>query len=226
MPNGPTSRILQSQMYAQHVILLFPGYRIFNFLEVQVFDTLGNNNALGALATQSSTNGDYVSCYSASNAVDGIIDGTVDCGGIAASKEETTPWWMVDLGMPFEIDKVVIWNRVNCCTERLSNAAVYLVNENNILVGQVLDIGDTTGIATVELNAADFALPSEMPSVLPSIVRYKSYHFWINIVSHVLTILFNRNNLILAPILVGVSERQPQCQPEHVAFSIPIGLAY
>eukprot|EP00956_Cyclotella_meneghiniana_P033465 scaffold96433_cov100-Cyclotella_meneghiniana.AAC.1 len=117
MMNGPFISIIFLHLAA----LALGGAVIDKF--VQVFDTLGTNKALGALATQSSTSGDLVSCYSASNAVDGIIDGTVDCGGIAASNEQQTPWWMVDLGMPTEIDKVVIWNRVNCCTERLSNAA-------------------------------------------------------------------------------------------------------
>eukprot|EP00956_Cyclotella_meneghiniana_P044508 scaffold321029_cov73-Cyclotella_meneghiniana.AAC.1 len=47
MPNGPTSRILQSQIFARYVKLSFPGYRSFNFLEVQVFDILNTNKALG-----------------------------------------------------------------------------------------------------------------------------------------------------------------------------------
>ena len=175
-PNGPTSRILQNQISAQYVKLSFPGYRPFNFLEVQVFDALGTNKALGATALQSST---YiygeVTLLSASNAVDGITGAGTE--GLAHSNTENDPWWMVDLGMSTEIDKVVIWNRVNCCSDRLSNAAVFLFDENNNTSGHIPDIGDATGITTIELNVADFVLPSEIPSFFPSIVSHMSHHF-------------------------------------------------
>ena len=179
-PHEPISRILQSQIFARYVKLSFPGYRSFNFLEVQVFDILNTNKALGvtgATASQSSTyNWSGSTFCPASIAIDGLTDGTGGvCEGLAHSETENDPWWMVDLGVSIEIDRVVIWNRVNCCSERLSNAAVLLMDENNNIVGQLPDIGDATGKVTIELNAANFALPSEMPSLLPSNVSYKSY---------------------------------------------------
>eukprot|EP00956_Cyclotella_meneghiniana_P003684 scaffold4474_cov66-Cyclotella_meneghiniana.AAC.4 len=167
-PHGPISRILQNQISARYVKLSFPGYRSFNFLEVQVFDILNTNKALGvtgATASQSSTyNWSGSTFCPASIAVDGITDGGGVCEGLAHSKTENDPWWMVDLGVSIEIDRVVIWNRVNCCAERLSNAAVFLLDGNNNIVGQLPDIGDATGKVTIELDSANFALPSTLSS--------------------------------------------------------------
>eukprot|EP00956_Cyclotella_meneghiniana_P034791 scaffold108251_cov31-Cyclotella_meneghiniana.AAC.1 len=101
-------------------------------------------------------------------AVDNGITDDCSCGGLAYSITEADPWCMVDLGVSTEIDILIIWNKSNCCSERLSNAAVFLGDEHYNTVGQVPDIGDATGMTTIELNAADFVLPSEMPSFLPS----------------------------------------------------------
>jgi hypothetical protein len=37
---------------------------------------------------------------------------------------EKHPWWKVDLGMKFEIDHVKVWNRGDCCGERLASLRV------------------------------------------------------------------------------------------------------
>ena len=124
----------------------------------------------------------HVTPCSASNAVDGITVTQSICEGLAISAEENDPWWIVDLGMSTEIDKVVIWNRVNCCTERMSNAAILLLDGDSNTVGQVPDIGYASGTTTIELYAADFVLPTEMPSFLPSSVSYMLYHFCISII--------------------------------------------
>ena len=42
-------------------------------------------------------------------------------GIISHTKNDVNAWWELDLGSVAEIDSVVIWNRTDCCTERLSN---------------------------------------------------------------------------------------------------------
>lgn len=67
----------------------------------------------------------------ASKAVDGITDGNfanvsvthTACVVDAANQCQGSknPWWKVDLGAEYEINKVEIWNRTDFCRERLNN---------------------------------------------------------------------------------------------------------
>jgi F5/8 type C domain len=77
--------------------------------------------SVGATATQSSNYG----VGQASKAVDGNTDGTYREGGADNSVTHTqglpNSWWELDLGLPHLIDHVDLWNRTDCCPERLSN---------------------------------------------------------------------------------------------------------
>ncbi len=55
-------------------------------------------------------------------AVDGIKNGAY---GFHTQREDN-PWWQVDLGMEIAIEKVVIYNRQDCCTERARTIQVFL----------------------------------------------------------------------------------------------------
>jgi hypothetical protein len=54
-------------------------------------------------------------------AVDGRTDGKYSRGSCTHTKKERSPWWSVDLGRTVLVCKVVVWNRVDCCTSRLNN---------------------------------------------------------------------------------------------------------
>jgi hypothetical protein len=73
------------------------------------------NVALGKPATQSTTDfgGD------ASRAVDGNIDGGFFNGSVTHTVGALNQWWMVDLGAEHLIDSVIVYNRTDCCSERL-----------------------------------------------------------------------------------------------------------
>ncbi|MGS2619707.1 galactose-binding domain-containing protein [Micromonospora sp. LZ34] len=71
------------------------------------------NLALGKPSQLSSTQG------AAERANDGNIDGIWGHGSVAHSLQEVQPWWQVDLGISQDLGSVVIWNRVDCCPERL-----------------------------------------------------------------------------------------------------------
>lgn len=90
----------------------------FNF----PFSTTPVNFALNQLATQSSTG------YSAlaSRAVDGNTNGNFNNNSVTHTNTENTPWWQVDLGNVKNIDTIKIWNRTDCCTDRLSDFNVFI----------------------------------------------------------------------------------------------------
>lgn len=93
-----------------------------------------NNIALGQPSSQASTNYDAVS----SRAVDGNTNGDWRAGSLTESAN-TGPndWWQVDLGRLSRIDRVQLWNRTDCCSERLSNFMVFV--SPNDMTGRTLD---------------------------------------------------------------------------------------
>lgn len=82
------------------------------------------NLALGKTATQSSTGygGDP------QRAVDGKTDGNYFANSVTHTNNGPQEWWQIDLGSVQEIDKIRVWNRTDCCRERLSKFYV-LVSE-------------------------------------------------------------------------------------------------
>jgi hypothetical protein len=147
-------------------ISLAGSLRTINIVEVQVFDETDTNIALkssGATASQSSTyNWDGHDCV-ADIAIDGStsISDTEICHGLSHTLEDQDPWWMVDLGSAHQVSKVVIHNRLaDCgpCSSKLSHATVWLLNENKAPIRKVPDIGDTTGLEEISLDANSFSL--------------------------------------------------------------------
>ncbi len=91
------------------------------------------NMAQSKLATQSTTDfgGDP------GRGVDGNTDGTYGAASVTHTRFETNPWWQVDLGADNAISTVVLWNRTDCCAERLSNFYVFVSSTD--LAGRSLD---------------------------------------------------------------------------------------
>jgi alpha-L-fucosidase 2 len=52
------------------------------------------------------------------------------------------PWWPVDLGAAYDLDEIVLWNRTDCCGERLRD--VYVLTSDTLL-----------SLAEVQVVAAD-----------------------------------------------------------------------
>ncbi len=90
-------------------------------------ETLGECNiALRGVATQSTTGfgGD------ASRAIDGNTDGNYGGGSVTHTNfEDPAPWWEVDLGQTAAIDKLLLWNRTDCCANRLHNFRVLVLDD-------------------------------------------------------------------------------------------------
>ena len=68
------------------------------------------NLALGRPAQQSSL---YAPGYEASRCVDGAKD------ALCHTNRQVAPWWQVDLQDTYAIGEVVVYNRTDCCMERL-----------------------------------------------------------------------------------------------------------
>ena len=80
------------------------------------------NIALGKVAVQTSTQSDAP----ASRAVDGSTDGAYGHASVTHTKTEDRPYWRVDVGHSCVVQKVVIFNRVDCCGDHLQNFDVSL----------------------------------------------------------------------------------------------------
>jgi hypothetical protein len=81
--------------------------------------------AVAMPTTQSSTLSEYETSSSRA-AVDGNTDGTFFHGSVTSTNRDTNAWWQVDLGASMAIGSIVIWNRTDCCSSRLSDYWVFL----------------------------------------------------------------------------------------------------
>jgi alpha-L-fucosidase len=75
------------------------------------------NVALGAYATQSSTENGGVP----TRAQDGITDGQFSANSVTHTAAENQPWWQADLRSTQQLTSVVVWNRTDCCADRLTD---------------------------------------------------------------------------------------------------------
>lgn len=76
------------------------------------------NIALGKTASQSST--DFGGLASRGN--DGSTNGDYFGGSsVTHTAAETNPWWQVDLATIRQVDQVQVYNRLDCCSNRLTN---------------------------------------------------------------------------------------------------------
>ncbi|NIP98730.1 MAG: hypothetical protein GWO24_37115, partial [Akkermansiaceae bacterium] len=57
----------------------------------------------------------------ASRAIDGNTDGNYGSNSVTHTSSEADSFWQVDLQVTAEISAVVLYNRADCCTSRLGN---------------------------------------------------------------------------------------------------------
>jgi hypothetical protein len=123
---SPATRIALPGIQGRYVRVQQTGTVILSLAEVQVMGwTVSLTNlALGRLTTQSSlSSGGGPS----GNAVDGNTDGTFGNGSVTQTSGKTaTSWWQVDLGSSGTVTEIILWNRTDCCAERLSDYWVFV----------------------------------------------------------------------------------------------------
>jgi hypothetical protein len=126
-PN-PSTTIAAGGAQGRYVRVQLAGANYLSLAEVQVFGVFAQaaqNLAQGKSASQSSTLPGYPSAV-ASAAVDGNTNGSFFAGSITATNLDSNAWWQVDLGASASISSIVIWNRVDCCSTRLSDYWVFV----------------------------------------------------------------------------------------------------
>lgn len=112
----------ESQTKGRFVRLALPPGQVgfMTISEVEIFSG-GSNIARSGKATQSSVG--YRS--PANKAIDGNKDGRFT--SCSCSNNEKDAWWEIDLGAEFPIDHVLVYNRNDCCPERLDNVFVKIL---------------------------------------------------------------------------------------------------
>jgi alpha-L-fucosidase len=85
------------------------------------------NVALGKAATQKS----LAWGGTPDRAVDGDVNGAYFDGSVTHTAEDGSaePWWQVDLGADVPIQEIAVWNRTDCCSERLSDYHVLVSDQ-------------------------------------------------------------------------------------------------
>ena len=91
------------------------------------------NVAFHKPATQSSTYSHSANPV-ANKAVDGNTNGIFIHASTTHTNEEAGAWWQVDLGSDLYITAVTVYNRVDCCGDRLQNFDVILRNSHGTAV--------------------------------------------------------------------------------------------
>ncbi|HYN85379.1 MAG TPA: discoidin domain-containing protein [Pyrinomonadaceae bacterium] len=104
----------------RYVRVQLAGTNYLGLAEVEVFGHALTNLAAGRPSTQSSTLS-HATNPVASKAVDSNADGHFPNASVAHTNSEPRAWWQVDLGSVQSVNAVKLWNRTDCCSERLAN---------------------------------------------------------------------------------------------------------
>jgi hypothetical protein len=141
----------------RYVRVQLTGAGSLNLAEVQMFGVPVPpvNLSLGKSASQSSTFPGFPTAVAAS-AVDGNTDGSFFDGSVTATNLDTNAWWQVDLGASATVSSILIWNRTDCCSTRLSDYWVFVSDT---------PFGATDTPDTLQNRAGTFAIHQ---SVTPS----------------------------------------------------------
>src|SRR5260370_108215 len=124
-PSPCTTITLNAQ--GRYVRVQLSGTNYLNLAEVQVYGTfLPSNLAPGKAATQSSTLTGWGSFAAASKAVDGNTDGNFSDGSVSHTNQDANAWWQVDLGNSAAVSSISIWNRTDCCSDRLGDYWIFV----------------------------------------------------------------------------------------------------
>lgn len=85
----------------------------------------GTTNIAGTAAVKQSS-----VAYSgfAARAIDGNTNGDYTRNSVTHTATEVEPWLELNFGNSAEIDGLAIWNRTDCCAERLDNVSIFISN--------------------------------------------------------------------------------------------------
>ena len=114
----------------------------------------------------------------ATRAVDGDTNPVYSSKSITHTEESNDPWWYVELGGAFRIEQVVIWNRLDCCSDRLSGARVRLMTtlstDGSSDIASEITLPDMTGRSNFEWDTSGVS-NTDILGVLVFIPRQSTY---------------------------------------------------
>lgn len=108
----------------RYVRIQLEGFGYLSLAEVEVLVRPPTNTVAVGVASQSSTNfgGE------ADRANDGNTDGDYGQLTVSHTAYQEQPWWQLDMLSSKTIDEIRIYNRTNCCSDRLVNVNVFVSN--------------------------------------------------------------------------------------------------
>ncbi|MFM2054003.1 MAG: hypothetical protein RL456_2040 [Pseudomonadota bacterium] len=114
------------------------------------------NVARGRGASQSS----QWESAAAARAVDGNLDGSYGNGSVSHTQSQAGAWWETDLGSVHDLHAVRVWNRTDCCAERLTDFHVFVSSQ------------PMTGRSLADLLADPSVWRASHPAIAPRAVRF------------------------------------------------------
>ena len=97
--------------------------------EWTIFDGVAPTNlALGGVASQSSVFAG-LDFLDADRANDGNRDGNFEAGSLTHTDLDVEAWWQIDLGNRYQLQRIELYNRTDCCSESLSNFYVLVSDQ-------------------------------------------------------------------------------------------------
>jgi YVTN family beta-propeller protein len=179
-----------------------------------------NNVSRGKAALQSS---DYSATTLASLAVDGNTDGAFNNGSITHTLNQANAWWEVDLGTPHLLQGVRLWNRSDCCADRLTNFYVF--------VSDAPMAGRTLAALLADPAVKRVAYPAQMPRTDLLMLGISGRHLRVQLnTTNFLQLaevqvfgraIANRAPTVSAPSVTTIEQGQTVTQP--IAASDPDG---
>jgi hypothetical protein len=88
----------------------------------------------------------FASPLNADRAIDGTTNGVMSANSVSSTLSENKPRWQLDLGFPEQISLIKIWNRTDCCGDRLSNFYVFVSDHPFASTDQTATLADGSRI--------------------------------------------------------------------------------
>ncbi|MDG2208099.1 MAG: hypothetical protein P8K78_09375 [Pirellulales bacterium] len=133
---GPAPKVALAEGQFLRVRHLGEG-KILTLAEVEVIEKdTGKKLHTDGKASQSSV--EYGA--EASRAIDGNSEQSFGENSVTHTQQENYPWWVLDLGKMAPVGTIKVWNRSDCCGERLEGAIVELLDaDRNVVWSEAIE---------------------------------------------------------------------------------------
>lgn len=149
------------QVKAQYVRIELPGTeRTLSLAEIKVYSGQANIAPTGK-TTQASTFSDAL----ASRAIDSNSGGEFFGRSVTSTSTQTNPWWELDLGSEQAITTISVFNRTDCCKDRINPARILVLNKQKEVVWEGV-ITTTEVQYEFKLNQSSMGKGSVSPNLL------------------------------------------------------------